>query len=144
MKQTLSRPPTERSFSNPWLELAYLCRKVCFWLYARKQPAGAARYAERLASVLHELREHDLAIMREEGLALLSELNDDLDQAIARREREIQLIERLHREAASPRYAESTRSYMLQGHEAADLQERRAILHALKKGKAHSGAAHVV
>lgn len=101
--------------------------------------AAAARYADRLAAVLHELREHELAIMREQGLALLCELNDDLDKAIAHREREIRLIERLHRDAESPRYDERTRAYILRGLDASVLQERRAILQALKKAKALGG-----
>ena len=140
MKRKMAKPPpTERSFGNPWLELDYLCRKVRFWLYTRKRRAGAARYADRLAAVVHELREYELAIMREQGLALLCELNDDLDKAIAHREREIRLIERLNLDAESPRYDERTRAYILRGLDAAVLQERRAILQALKKEKALQG-----
>jgi hypothetical protein len=129
-------PTTERRFGNSWGELAYLCRKIRFWLYTRKQRARAAHYLDRLEGVLGNLPENDLAIIREEGWALFCELNDELDGAIAHREREIQLIKRLHREAESARYDESTRAYMLQGHGAADLQDRRAILQALRKAKA--------
>jgi hypothetical protein len=50
--------------------------------------------------------------------------------------REIDLIERLHREARSPKYAGSTRSYMLRDRNVSVLKERRAILEALKKAKA--------
>ncbi len=136
MKRKLAKPPpTKRSFSNPWLELEYLCGKVRFWLHTRKQPTRAARYAERLAAVLHKLGEHDQAIMREEGLALLSELTGDLGQAIAHREREIRLIQRLHRDAESPRYDARTRAYILEGLGDTELQERRAILEGLKKAK---------
>ncbi len=134
MTQKLPSPPsTQRRFATRWGELAYLCKKMRYWLYARKQRARAARYLDRLARVLRELPEDDMAIIRQEGLALLHELKGDLAAAIAHRDREIRLTLRLHREAQSPRYDADTRAYMLQGRETADLQERRAILEALKE-----------
>ena len=134
-KQT--KPPnTQRSFVNIWGELDYLCQKIRFWLYARKQKTGAARYLDRLGRILRELPENDAAIIREEGLALFYELKGELRSAIAHREREIRLTERLHSDAQSPRYAPSTRSYMLRNREIVDLQERRAILETLKKEQA--------
>lgn len=126
-------PNTRRSFANSWGELDYLCQKIRFWLYARKQKTRAERYLDRLARVLRELPENDDAIIREEGLALFYELKGELGSAIAHREREIRLTERLHTEALSPRYADDTRSYMLRNRETVDLQERRAILESLKK-----------
>jgi len=74
-----------------------------------------------------------MAILREEALALLYQLKGDLDKAIVHREREIQLMDRLQREARTPRYGENTRAYMLQGQTMIDSQERRAIFEALKK-----------
>jgi hypothetical protein len=126
-------PNTQRSFANSWGELDYLCQKIRFWLYTRKQKTRAERYLDRLARILRELPENDAAIIREEGLALFHELQGELGSAIAHREREIRLTERLHKEAQSPRYAAGTRSYMLRNREAVDLQERRAILETLKK-----------
>ena len=127
------KPPiTQRSFVNSWGELDYLCEKIRYWLYTRKQKTRAERYFDRLARILRELPENDAAIIREEGLALLYELQGELGSAIAHREREIRLTERLHKEAQSPQYAASTRSYMLRNREAVDLQERRAILESLK------------
>jgi hypothetical protein len=131
--QKQPKPPnTQRSFVNSWGELDYLCQKMRYWLYTRKQKAKAGRYLERLARVLRELPENDGAIIREEGLALLHELKGELDPAIAHREREIRLTELLHREAQFPRYAAATRSYMLRSRDLVDLQERRAILETLK------------
>jgi hypothetical protein len=131
--KTAKPPPTQRRFATIWGELSYLCRKVHYWLYARKQRARAEHYLARLEGVLRDLPENDLAIIREEGLALACELKGELDDAITHREREIQLIHRLHREAALPRYAQSTRDYMLRGHGVADLQERQKIVESLRK-----------
>ena len=137
MNRKMMQPPTTlRRFATIWGELDYLCRKIRYWLYTRKQQAKAEHYLDRLEGVLGKLPENDLAIIREEAWALLCELKGELDGANAHREREIQLIKRLHREAESPRYAESTRAYMLQGHGTADLQDRRAILQSLRKAKA--------
>jgi hypothetical protein len=131
------KPPlTQRSFANMWGELDYLCRKVRFWLYTRKEKGRARRYLERLERVLDDLPENDLAIIRQEGLALLSELKGKVGESIAHRTKEIDLMERLHREAQSPKYAGSTRAYMLRDRDITVLQERRAILESLKKQRA--------
>jgi plasmid stabilization system protein ParE len=132
----LKAPKSERRFGNLWGELDYLCKKIRYWLYVRKQRAGAARYLNRLQRVLRHLPENDEAIIREEGYALLSELRGHLRDAIAHREREIRLTELLHKDAQSVNYADSTRAYMLQDRGIADLAERRAILEALREQEA--------
>jgi len=116
-----------------WAELDQLCKKTSFWLYTRKQKARAEQFAERLERALRDIPDNGLAIVRAEGLALLRELEGDLEEAIVYRRREIQLMEKLHREAESPSYAASTRAYMLRGRNKADLRERRAILGRLIK-----------
>jgi hypothetical protein len=132
-----SKPPlTQRSFANCWGELDYLCNKLRYWLYIRKQKTRAKRYLDRLERVLDDLPENELAIIREEGLALLYELKGKIGESIAHRKREIQLMERLHREAQSPKYAESTRAYMLRDRDVTVLQERRALLKTLEKATA--------
>jgi hypothetical protein len=127
---------TQRRFANAWAELDYLCKKLRYWLYTRKQKPRAGRFLHRLERVLTRLPENDSAIIREEGLALLSELKGELGDAIAHREREIRLMERLHREAESPKYETGTREYMLRDRDSAVLGERRAILETLKTEKA--------
>jgi hypothetical protein len=126
-------PKTQRVFADCWGELDYLCKKMRYWLYTKKQKPRAEHYIDRLARVLRKLPENERAIIREEGLALLHELKGDLRAAIAHREREIALMERLHQDAQSPRYAKSTKAYMLRDRDTADLRERRAILESLKK-----------
>jgi hypothetical protein len=91
-----------------------------------------------LKAILENLPENDLAILREEGLGLLHELNSEVDAAIKHRRREIQLMEKLHREAKGGGYAESTRTYMLAGRQQCTLQERRAILESLRERARHS------
>lgn len=132
-----SKPPTtQRRFASAWSELDYLCKKIHYWLYTRKQRQRAERYVRRLERVLGELPENDLAIVRAEGWALLCELRGETTDAIAHREREIQLTERLHREAAVPGVAATTRKFMLRGRDRGTLSERRAILRRLKSDAA--------
>jgi hypothetical protein len=89
----------------------------------------------RLKRVLNRLPDNDLAIVREEGLALLAELQGDLRDAIDHREREIRLTQRLQKEAKSSRYDSATRTYLLRGRDITDLQQRQAILDRLKAAK---------
>ena len=132
MMRTQAKPPTtQRRFATPWGELNYVCSKIRYWLYTRKQRTRAERYLTRLTRILRELPDNDLAIIREEGLALFHELKGEPSAAIVHREREIRLIERLHKEAES--HDDSTRAYMLLGRDTIELQERRAILAALGK-----------
>jgi len=77
-----------------------------------------------------------MAIIREEGLALLHELKGEIGDAITHRKREIHLTERLHKEAQSPRYDDGTRAYMLRGRNTMDIRQRREILAALKNDEA--------
>ena len=136
MTHKQAKPPcTQRRFASLWGELDYLCQKVRFWLYTKKQKSRAERYLDRLGKILRELPENDAAILREEGLALFYELKGELGSAITHREREIELTERLHAEAHSPQYAAGTRSYMLRNREPADLRERRAILQMLTQAQ---------
>ena len=140
MVQKQAKPPTtRRSFQNAWSELDYLCKKIHFWLYTRKQRARGERYLSRLAQVLRGLPESDDAIIQEEGLALFNELKGELRAAITHRQREIELMERLHKDAQSQRYAASTRAYMLRDRGLAELDERRTILNALKQKQVANG-----
>src|SRR5262245_43086771 len=129
------KPKTQREFANNWSELDYLCNTIRYWLYERGQKDRAEHYLSRLERVLRNLPENDSAIVRQEGLALLYELKGKLSEAIAHRKREIQLMERLHGEAKSPEYADSTRAYMLRDRDTDALMRRRTHLEGLKKAK---------
>jgi hypothetical protein len=85
-----------------------------------------------------------MAIIREEGRALLHELWGDIKKAIAHRRREVLLMERLHREAASGKYSQSAQAYMLRDRDVRALNERRAILQRLakKNGRRVNHTAH--
>jgi hypothetical protein len=140
MIQKHGKPPaTQRTFANAWAELDYLCTKTRYWLYARRERAAAMRCCDRLAGVLRKLPSNEVAILREEGLALLGELKRDLADAIFHRGREIKLMERFHREASSSKYSVSTRDYMLQDRDADALQQRKRILGALEEASNHRG-----
>ena len=143
MIHKIPKPPTtQRSFASPWSELDYLCKKISYWLYCQPNRDRAQHYETRLQRVLRQLPDDDLAIVREEGLALACELQGRIDEAIAHRKREIRLMERLHAEARSPRYSDKTRAYMLRDWDGAALAERRDILDALESSRArpdHNG-----
>ncbi|HEV2969658.1 MAG TPA: hypothetical protein VGY55_06685 [Pirellulales bacterium] len=134
MIRKLPKPPaTQRRFASSWAELDYLCKKIRYWLYSRKQTASAQRYVDRLERVLRDVPDNDMAIIREEALALLSELKGSVREAIAHRTREIELMKRLHVDARSPNYSDTTMAYMLRDRDSVALQERRAILETLER-----------
>jgi hypothetical protein len=128
----VQKPPrTQRVFTDDWLELKYLCRKVHYWLYTRMNKSVAQRYAKRLDAILARLSDNDVAILRQEGLALVNELGGDLEKAIRHRRREIELIERLH--VLAKDVSRSTRAYMLQNYGVAELKTRHLILESLQQ-----------
>jgi len=138
IRKTPKPPTTRRSFTDLWVELDYLCKKVHYWLHVRKIKAGAYRYRARLAQAVRRLPENKMAILREEACALLHELQGRLEKSIAHRRREIELMERLHDEANSSRYSASAREYMLRDRDTEVLNERRAILSSLERLEAGS------
>jgi len=91
------------------------------------------RFLDRLEKTLRSLPDDDIAILRQEALA--SELKGKRSAAIAHRKREIQMMERLQGEAASPKYSPSTRAYMLRDRDSDALRERRAILKSLARAQ---------
>jgi hypothetical protein len=93
----LKPPRSQRRFGTIWGELEYVCARIRYWLYERESRPFATRYLVRLTHVLKALPDNDLAIIREEALALRAELTEDIESAIAHREREIKLMEKLHR-----------------------------------------------
>src|SRR5438874_1721445 len=101
IRKQLQPPTTQRRFTDVWGELDYLCRKSHYWMYTRKQRAGAERYLARLERAARKLAHNDMAIIREEALALVSELKGRIAESIVHRKREIALMEQLHRDASS-------------------------------------------
>src|SRR5262249_50107263 len=85
-----------KRFGTIWGELAYVCKRIHHRWYVKNDKASAKRYLSWLERVLKGLPENDLAILREEGLAWLHQLRGELGLAIDHRQREIQLVERLH------------------------------------------------
>lgn len=138
-------PKTQRRFGTIWGELEYVCKRVHFWLYRRKSKTSARRYLNRLDRILVKLPDSDLAILREEGLALLHELKGQLSGAMEHRQREIQLTERLHnsvrQSVQAGDYDDRMGASILVGRDAAALEERRTILRALQEQQNSSRAA---
>jgi hypothetical protein len=129
-------PKVRRKFATSWGELDYLCRRIHYWLYARNDRMAARRYLRRLGEVLQTLPDDDLAIVREEALALFHQLKGENDLAIKHRQREIDLIQlaqkSVHQSVQAGRYDEDTATSILAGRDKRGLQERRAILKALR------------
>jgi hypothetical protein len=126
-------PRAQRRFRSIWGELVYVCKKIHYWLYIRKDKTSAHRFLSRLKRILEQLPENDMAIVRAEGLALFHELQGDRNTAIKYRQREIELIQQLHKIAEAPGCRESTRAFMLAGRDSAALQERQEIIRALEE-----------
>jgi hypothetical protein len=139
-RNQLKPPPTSRKFRDSWGELDYLCRKVSFWLYERGDRSAARRYFERLSETLSRLPKKESAIVREEGLALLHELEGELDRAIAHRQQEINLMRKLHASVAKSikagEYDSSMGDAILSGKDKGALEKRQALLDELVKASA--------
>lgn len=120
-----------------WGELSDVCERVHYHLYESSNETAAKRYRLRLRRIIGDLPDNGMAILREEALALLSELTHDLATAVEHRQREIKLIERLH---ASVRQSIEAGEYdrrmgasILNAWDRSALRERRAILRRLKR-----------
>ena len=133
---------------NAWLELETICRKIHVQLYDTGDIAPAMRYRARLQKVLGELPKNDLAILREEGLALLHEMQGEITQAITHRRKEIRLIERLHKSVeqsiTNGDYDATMGKSILAGRTAGILMQRRTILAALQQKRDSSKRIDVV
>jgi len=138
MLQSRYQPAKRRKKAgNAWGQLEAICRKVHAALYERRDKISARRYRRRLEQALAQLPENDIAILREEGIALLHELRSENALAIPHREREIQLMKRLHesvkRSVKNGDYEAETGHSILAGRDANVLKERRAILQSLQQ-----------
>jgi hypothetical protein len=125
---------TRRKFRTVWGELEYVCARIHDLCYVKRSKRSAISiYLPRLRRLLRQLPENDMAILREEGLALLHELGGDTGEAIKHRKREIQLMERLHADVGAGDYDEKMKASILVGRDLPALEARREILRALKK-----------
>jgi len=137
MRHEIRRPPkSRRKFGGVWGELAYVCRKISYWLYLREDKTSARRFQSRLEGLLEDVPKSRMAIIRAEGLALFHELRGETSRAIRHRRREINLMERLHRSVPKSVLDDQKKSdYMLGGRTTKCLQERRAMLRSLEGRK---------
>jgi tetratricopeptide (TPR) repeat protein len=95
MKTKTSR--TRRTFYHEWDEIDYLYMKILHWFYGEGNRRKAMPFCARLEALLEKTPDAHEAILGEECWSLICELRGDLAGAIAYREREIELIKRLHR-----------------------------------------------
>lgn len=136
MKHTNGQKKRNASRATIWGELSEVCERVHYHLYESGNETAAKRYRLRLRRIIGDLPDNDVAILKEEALALLCELTQDLARAVEHRQREIELIERLH---ASVRHSVEAGEYnrrmgksILADWDRRALSERRAILRRLK------------
>jgi hypothetical protein len=86
---------TRKAFENLVDEEWYLADKVSYWLYVRKRPATARRFAKRLADLLRRERYSRRAILDQTFPALVAEALGDCSTAIEYRSREVRLRRRV-------------------------------------------------
>src|SRR5438093_10111822 len=128
---------TRKTSKNIWGQLADVCGKIREHLYVNHDKRSARRFQRRLELIMKQLPENDLAIIRQEGAALLSELKDDLQSAIAHRMKEIELTERLHKSVQESvnrgEYDSKMAASILEYRDAKGLKQRRAIVRSLEE-----------
>jgi len=83
---------TKRHFVSLWDEALYLYDKMLFWWYNRANRARARHFADRLQHVLQRLPRIDYPARVEEFWSLIYDIRGDLDNAIAHRRNEIEVI----------------------------------------------------
>jgi hypothetical protein len=88
-------PATRRAFANEWDEIDYLYHKLLYWLYDRRQPGRAGRFADRLDQLLRKAPGASESIRGAECASLIDEAWGDLAGAIKWREKEVRRIRRL-------------------------------------------------
>src|SRR5579863_4492633 len=132
--QHSERPKAERRFVSNRHELRYVCDKVRYWLYTRKNETVATRYQDRLQRLLKTIPSRDIAIQVAEARVLLCILKAQMRREIKLRQREIELIVRLQLSlkgsVKSGKMSRKTASKILNdtGYNLAGLRRRRAIV----------------
>ena len=122
MKTKTSR--TRRTFYHEWDEIDYLYMKILDWFYGKENRRKALPFCARLQALLERTPEAREAILGVECWSLICEVQGDLAGAIAYREREIDLIRRLHRISVNT----PGRDFALQGYNYSDWSDRLDLL----------------
>ncbi|MCB9914854.1 MAG: hypothetical protein H6828_06845 [Planctomycetes bacterium] len=116
-----------------WHELRWICRHLHHLLYRRGDAVEAMKYQARLEELAAELPVEVEAILHAEALALVHELRGEWAEALARREQEMammnKLMESLRQDGASP----ETLRYALQDRGPLDYEARQEIAQELRR-----------
>ncbi|HTU88965.1 MAG TPA: hypothetical protein VMF69_02610 [Gemmataceae bacterium] len=115
---------TQRKFHGAWDEIGYLRIKILDWFYGRGNRRRALPFCARMEALLEKTPDAHEAIFGEECWSLIREVQGDLAGAIAYREREIELIRRLHRITVNT----PGRDFALQGYDYSDWSDRLDLL----------------
>lgn len=133
-------PRNSAACSRIWGDLEAVCRTIHVSLYKKHNKTLVKRHQPQLEQILARLPKNGLAILREEGAALLHELKNEHASAIEHRKREIRLIERLQesvrKSIAAGDYDRQMGGSILEGRDSDALDARRAILRSLEERKA--------
>jgi len=121
------------SSQKVWGDLRAICKKIHSALYVKSDRSLARRYLPQLTRMIVQLPENDSAIVRQEGLALFYELDGQTVEAVKHRKKEIELIERLHKDVATHQYSRRTKAFVLADRGPRALQKRRTILRGLQE-----------
>jgi hypothetical protein len=115
---------TRRKFYHDWDEIDYLRLKILHWFYEREDRRKALPFCARLQALLERTPDAHEAILGEECWSLICEVRGDLAGAIAYRQREIELIKRLHRISINT----PGRDIVWRGYDYSDLSDRLDLL----------------
>ena len=92
-----TKPPTDRrKFADKRDEMGYLYDKLIFWLYQCANDRLRRPFSDRLECLLKKANSERGSIFTQECWSLVQETKGNLAKAIAHREKEVQLIRRLH------------------------------------------------
>jgi hypothetical protein len=78
----LEPPPTRRKFIHAWDEIEYLYAKAAYWAHHRDMPKKAERFLPRLKRLVSRHDRNHEAILGVECMALISDLDGDLEREI--------------------------------------------------------------
>lgn len=115
---------SRRKFHGAWDEIDYLYMKILDWFYGRENRRKALPFCVRLQALLEKTPEAHEAILGAECWSLICEVRGDLAGAIAYREREIEMIKRLHRISVNT----PGRDFALRGYDYSDWSDRLDLL----------------
>src|SRR5262245_21857138 len=120
-------PSRGRKARSGWDEVDTLYHRLLHWFYGKHHGTRAMSIADRLETALEKVSTGGSSIKAAECRSLIAEVRGDPGEAIKQREKEIRLIQRLHKiSLATP-----SRGFVLHRYDFSDLSDRLDLLAGL-------------